>query len=69
MSDARKLHPKPGQHLGKRIRNPKKTPKGSNSSTNPYSEPLAEWERELLFGPRTRRSAPRVGRPVRGGRR
>lgn len=52
MSDKRKLQPKPGQHLGKRVRNPKKTPKGSNPpvlrTRQPDYGPLAEWERELL---------------------
>lgn len=54
MTDARKLHPKPGQHLGKRVRNPKKTPKrsamqmGTSRPTLRSPEPLAAWERELL---------------------
>lgn len=52
MTDRRKLNPKPGQHLGKRIRNPKKQKKNKTPVTRQSASrdlgPLAEWERELL---------------------
>lgn len=63
MTDRRKLDLKPGQHLGKRVRNPKKRKK--TSEINPSIsrarsiEPLAEWERELLGINTPRRRNPR----------
>lgn len=53
MTDDRKLRPKSGQHLGKRVRKPKKTSKGAQPVTpqrvkNTRPEPFADWERELL---------------------
>lgn len=52
MTDSRKLNPKPGQHLGKRIKNPKKTPKRGRVEQTPqrsrFDGGLAEWEKELL---------------------
>jgi len=56
MTDARKLNPKPGQHLGKRVRRPKKTPKGHRpirprksrwASRREYKD-MPAWEKELL---------------------
>ena len=48
MTDRRRLNPKAGQHLGKRILNPKKRKKGTAPRPTRPQDPLAEWERELL---------------------